>query len=103
MGFAVFWSRGHLVPVLLGTAVLLLLLCAGRLSFSREWFAVGRTLGNSLAMRQEIQYALVLTKWLAHEGERCASPDDLFADLVFAARRLGFARVRLKLEDAQRE
>src|ERR1035437_706114 len=30
MGFAAFWSRGHLVPVLLGLATLILLVCAGR-------------------------------------------------------------------------
>jgi UDP-GlcNAc:undecaprenyl-phosphate/decaprenyl-phosphate GlcNAc-1-phosphate transferase len=103
MGFVAFWSRGHLIPVLLGMAVLLLLLCAGKLSFSREWFAVGRTLGNSLSMRQEIQYALSLTKWLSHEGERCASLEDLFADIVFAARRLGFSRVRVTLADGPLE
>ncbi len=54
MGLLAFWSRGHLVPVLLGLAALLLLFCAGKLNFSREWFAVGRVVGNSLGMRQEI-------------------------------------------------
>ena len=34
MGFAAFWSRGHLIPVLLGLATILLLLCAGKLHFS---------------------------------------------------------------------
>src|SRR5258707_2855404 len=38
MGFAAFWSGGQLVPLLLGMAVLILFLCAGRLSFSRRWF-----------------------------------------------------------------
>lgn len=102
MGLAVLWSRGQLLPVLLGIAVLLLLVCAGRLSFSREWFAVGRTVGNSLAMRQEIQYGLTLMSWLRHEGRRCNSVDDLFADLVFAARRLGFTGVKIELRDGER-
>ena len=102
MGFAAFWSRGHLVPVLLGITVLLLLLCAGKLSFSREWFAVGRVVGNSLAMRQEIHYALALTNWLEQEGKRSASVSDLFEDLASAAHRLGFTYVKLTLADGSR-
>jgi UDP-GlcNAc:undecaprenyl-phosphate/decaprenyl-phosphate GlcNAc-1-phosphate transferase len=102
MGFAAFWSRGHLVPVLLGFSALLLLWCAGRLSFSRRWFAIGSTLGESWAMRQEIHYALSLMGWLAQEGRRCDSLEGLFGDLAFAARRLGFVSVRLKLADGER-
>ena len=102
MGFAVFWARDQLLPFFIGLAVLVLLLCAGRLSFSREWLAVGRTLGNSVAIRQEVQYALCLTQWLEHEGERCSSLEDLFQDLTFAARRLGFTSVQLTLNDGQR-
>jgi UDP-GlcNAc:undecaprenyl-phosphate GlcNAc-1-phosphate transferase len=102
MGFAAFWSRGHLVPVLLGIAGLLLLLCAGKLSFSREWFAVGRVVGNSLAMRQEIRYALALTNCLEQEGKRTGSVGDLFEELASAAHRLGFTYVRLTLADGSR-
>lgn len=102
LGFAAFWSRGHLVPVLSGLAALILLLCAGKLNFSREWFAVGRTLGNSLALRREVQYALALTSWLKREGGRSPSLRSLFEDLVFAARRLGFTSVKLTLADGQR-
>jgi hypothetical protein len=102
MGFAAYWSRGQLVPILMGVAVVILLLFAGRLSFSREWFAVGRVLGNSLAMRQEVQYALSLVRWIEHEGDRADSPEALFGDLVFASRKLGFTQVRLRLSDGQR-
>jgi len=102
MGFAAYWSRGQLVPILMGVAVVLLLLFAGRLSFGREWFAVGRVLGNSLAMRQEVQYALSLIRWIEHEGDRAESAEALFGDLVFASRKLGFTQVSLKLSDGQR-
>jgi UDP-GlcNAc:undecaprenyl-phosphate GlcNAc-1-phosphate transferase len=102
MGFAAFWSRGQLVPVLLGLAGLVLLLCAGKLSFSREWFAVGRVLGNSLGMRQEVQYALCLTRWLELEGNRRASLENLWLDFVFVAQRLGFTSVKLTLADGFR-
>jgi len=102
MGFVAFWSRGQLVPILLGLAALVLLLCAGKLSFSREWFAVGRVLGNSLGMRQQIQYALSLTRWLAIEGTRRGSVANLWPDLVFVAHRLGFTSVRLKMADGEK-
>lgn len=102
MGFVAFWSRGQLVPVLLGLALVVLLVCAGRLSFSREWFAVGRTLGNSLAMREQIQYALSMTTWLRHEARRCASLDDLYQDVVFASNRLGFTSIRISLSGVER-
>ena len=102
MGLAAFWSQGELTPVMLGVAALILLLCAGKLSFSRSWFAVHRILGNSLAMRHEVQYALCLTQLLAHEADRCGSVSDLYAELLSAARRLGFTSVRLTLADGQR-
>ena len=102
MGFAAYWSRGHLIPVLLGLATLVLLLCAGKLRFSRSWFAVGRVVGDSLEMRQEIQYALVLMRWLALEGGRRDSVEELWSDLVFAAQRLGYSSVKLTLADGQK-
>ena len=102
MGFAAYWSRGNLIPVLLGIAALILLLCAGRLNFSRSWFAVGRVVGQSLEMRREVEYALALTRWLALEGGRRESADELWQDLAFAAQRLGYRSVRLVLADGQR-
>lgn len=102
MAFAAYWSRGHLIPVLLGVGTLLLLLCAGRLRFSRGWFAVHRIVGESLNMRQEIQYALTLMRWLALEGGRRNSAEELWSDLVFAVQRLGYTSARLVLADGQR-
>jgi UDP-GlcNAc:undecaprenyl-phosphate GlcNAc-1-phosphate transferase len=102
MAFVVLWSRGQLLPVLTGLALVVLLLCAGRLSFSRQWFAVGRTLAGSLAMRQQVQYALCLTRWLNLEAGRGASLEDLCADLACAAGRLGFTSGRLTLAGGQR-
>ncbi len=102
LGLMAFWSQGKLVPALLGVGVIVLLLCAGQLNFSREWFAVGRVLGNSLDMRREIQYAVSLTGWLAMEGRRSSSLEELWSDLTFAARKLGFDSLRLTLEDGDR-
>lgn len=102
MALAVLWSRANLFPVLLGLAVLLLLVCAGRFNFSRDWFAVGRTVGNSLGMRHEIQYALSLMSWLRQEGRRCGSLEQLFDDLAFATQRLGFSSAKLTLRHGER-
>jgi UDP-GlcNAc:undecaprenyl-phosphate GlcNAc-1-phosphate transferase len=102
MGFMVFVSRGELTATLLGITLLILLLCAGKLNFSREWFAVGRVLGNSLEMRQEIQYALSLTHWLRLEGARQTSIEGLWPALVFVIQRLGFSSVGLTLADGTR-
>ena len=102
MGFLAFASEGQLVPVLLGIAVVILLFCAGKLNFSREWFAVGRVLGNSLEIRQQVQYALSLTHWLRLEGTRHASLESLWPNLVFVVQRLGFTSLSLTLADGVR-
>jgi len=102
MGFMAFASKGLWIPNLAGLGALMILLLAGQLNFTREWFAVGRVLGNSLQVRQEIQYALALTNWLVLEGARCPRLDSLWESLVFAARKLGFNYVRLTLEDGER-
>jgi UDP-GlcNAc:undecaprenyl-phosphate GlcNAc-1-phosphate transferase len=102
MAIVAYWSRGHLIPVLAGVGTLLLLLCAGKLRFSRSWFAVGRVVGESLSMRQEVQYALALMRWLALEGGRRNSAEELWLDLVFAVQRLGYSSAKLDLADGQR-
>ena len=102
LGLLAFWSQGKLIPVLGGVAILIILACAGNLSFSREWFAVGRVVGNSLEMRREIHYGLSLTRWLALEGSRCKSVEELWEDLVFVAKKLGFRSLKLTLPDGTR-
>ena len=102
MGLLAFWSQGRLVPVLLGGGALLMLLCAGKLGFSREWFAVHRVVGKSLAMRPEVQYALCIANWLEMEGGRVASVENLWSDFNFVAQKLGFTYVKLTLPDGER-
>jgi UDP-GlcNAc:undecaprenyl-phosphate/decaprenyl-phosphate GlcNAc-1-phosphate transferase len=99
LGFVAFWWHGEHLAILLGLGILVTLLAAGQMNFSREWFAVGRVLGNSLNMRSEIQYALALNRWLVMEGNRCQSIAVLCEDAVFIARKLGFDIVRVRLED----
>jgi UDP-GlcNAc:undecaprenyl-phosphate/decaprenyl-phosphate GlcNAc-1-phosphate transferase len=102
MGFLAYWSRGHLVPVLLGLSAVILLFLAGQLRFSREWFSVGRVLGNSRAMRQQVQYAYCLMRLVEMEGGRNQTVDALWDDFVLAVRKLGFGSVKLNLGEVCR-
>lgn len=102
VGLIVVLGRGEYLPLALGGCVLAVLLAAGRLNFTREWFAVGRALGNSLNMRAKIQYALAQTDWLPMEGARCENLAGLCEDAVFVARKLGFSSVRIQLQDGER-
>jgi UDP-GlcNAc:undecaprenyl-phosphate GlcNAc-1-phosphate transferase len=102
MAFGVFWSQGRLVPIFFGFLCLLLLFSARSFNFSRDWFSVGRVLADSLAVRKDSQYALCLSRWLELEGGRAATLDALWEDYVFAVRKLGFARVELRMGDETR-
>ncbi len=99
MGFGVLWSQGRWAPIFFGFLCVLLLLSARSFHFSREWFAVGRVLENSLAMRKDSYYALALARWLELEAERGGPLPALWEDFVFAARKLGFTFVELKIEN----
>ena len=96
-GFLVYSSKGKMFPILFGLGLAILLGCAGWLSFSREWFSVGRVLGHSVEMRRDIQYALQMLRWLELEAARGASGESLFSDFVFILGKLGFCRVRLAM------
>jgi len=101
MGLVAFWWRGQFLPTLLGIATLSMLVVAGRFNFSREWFNVGKVLGRSLQVRSEIQYALAHSRWLALEGERGGSVQSICEDTAWIARKLGFAGLRIQLQDGE--
>jgi UDP-GlcNAc:undecaprenyl-phosphate GlcNAc-1-phosphate transferase len=102
LGFVAFWMKGQHLELLLGIGALVVIIAAGKFSFSREWFAVGRVLGNSLSTRADIQYTLAQSRWLALEGGRSQSLNELCEDVVFIARKLGFASLRIRLEDDEK-
>jgi UDP-GlcNAc:undecaprenyl-phosphate GlcNAc-1-phosphate transferase len=97
----IYW-RGQYFALFMGIGALVIILTASQFSFSREWFTIGRTLGNSLESRAHIRYALTLSQWLALEGTRCQTINELAENLVFIARKLGFASVRIQLEADER-
>lgn len=103
LGLVMFLSQGRWAPALFGVACLVFILSARCFSFSREWFAVGRVLGNSIEMRETIQYALTMSHWLEMEAARCGSMENLWLDFEFLAMKLNFAHVKLVLPDGIRE
>ncbi len=102
MAFAAFWSRGLLIPILFGSVFLLLLVVAPSLGLIRNWLTVGTAVGNSIEMRREVQYALLLRNWLELEAERCGSVEELWSDLQFIARKLQFTTLTLRDGDVWR-
>jgi hypothetical protein len=98
LALGVFWTDGRWVPFLFGFMCLTLLFAARCVNFSRDWFAVGRVVVNSIELRKESRYALALSQWLELEAERCASLDELWDGFGFMARKLGFAQVKLITE-----
>ena len=95
------WS-GRFLPASIAVVLLVLSACAWKTSICPNWGTLRRRLGESLAMRREIDYALCLRKWLKHEGQRCSSVEDFYDDFRMAANRLGFTTVRLELADGHR-
>lgn len=98
----VFGPRRYLLPLLLVVGLALAIGSRRLMLWLGGWKTLKRVLTSSVAMRQEIEYALCLRNWLKHEAERCSSVEELFADLRLAARRLGFTSVQLALADGTR-
>jgi UDP-GlcNAc:undecaprenyl-phosphate/decaprenyl-phosphate GlcNAc-1-phosphate transferase len=90
-----FSSAGQLMPVVLGLVFVICLLIAPSLGLIRNWLAIGTTVGNSLEMRKEVQYTLLLRKWLELEAGRSESVQELWTDLQFVARKVGFCELTL--------
>jgi UDP-GlcNAc:undecaprenyl-phosphate GlcNAc-1-phosphate transferase len=101
LAFVAFWSGGKLTPILVGCGFVLVLIIAPSFGLIRNWLTVGRALGNSLEMRKEIQYALLLRSWMEMEAERCGSQSALWSNFIFVARKLGFAEVTLTHRDTR--
>lgn len=95
-------ARVQMIPVLAGAGMIFVLLVMARLSFTRHWFSLNRILGHSLRMRQEVEFALSVTRWVGLEGTRVNSTEELWNVFRFAAERLGFSAVQLELVDGVR-
>jgi len=98
LAFAAFWSEGRLTPILFGCVFLILLIAIPSLGMIKNWLRVGAFVGTSLDWRKDIQYALLVRNWLEMEADRCSSLDELWADFIFLARKLGFSKVALTFD-----
>lgn len=97
VAFVAFWSDGRLTAILVGCSFVVLLIVVPSLGLIKNWLTVGTAFGNSLEMRKEIQYALLLRNWLQMEADRCDSLLGLWRDFTFAANKLGFTEATLTL------
>ena len=102
LGLLAFFWRGEGFGVLVGGGTLMVLLLASRFGFSQGWLNVRATLRRMLKSRADIKYALAQSQRLAMEGERGQSTVSICEDTAQIARRLGFARLRIQLEDGER-
>lgn len=96
-----FSSAGQLVPVMIGLAFVVCLLVAPSLGLIRNWLAIGTNVGNSLEMRKEVQYTLLLRKWLELEAGRAGSVEELWSDLQFVVRKVGFSELTMTAGDVR--
>jgi hypothetical protein len=87
------------LPLFSGLLFLVLVISGHVSGFTKDWFAIGGQLGQSLALRKETRYALILSQWLEMEVERHHSVDELWQDYQFVVKKLGFSMVRLALPD----
>jgi UDP-GlcNAc:undecaprenyl-phosphate GlcNAc-1-phosphate transferase len=102
IAFVAFWSDGRLIPVLFGCVFLVLLAVAPSLGMIRNWLTVGRAVGNSIQMRREVQYALLLRNFIELEAERSSSVEELCKDLQFICRKLGFVELSISAAGEER-
>lgn len=93
LGLIAFASDGRLAPILFGCVFLVVLVMAPSFGIIGNWLTVGTAIGNSVEMRREVQYALLLRRWLQLEAERCDTVEELWADLHYIARKLGFCEL----------
>jgi UDP-GlcNAc:undecaprenyl-phosphate GlcNAc-1-phosphate transferase len=98
LALVVFWSRGNLVPILVGAMFLMFFFSARMFGFVTDWNAMGRELGVSLSLRKDTRYALAMCEWLEMEAERCESLQELWTTYLFITRKLGLAQVKLVLD-----
>ena len=102
VAFAMFWSEQRYTPMIFGLVFLLFLIALQGRAIGLDWLTVGRSIGNSRAMRRQTRYVMTLGCWLEMEAERCESLDALWDDFTFMARKVGFTRVKVVLSDGHR-
>ncbi len=102
LALVAFCWRGQSLPVVASGGVLALLWLASRLTSSRNWFSGRSKSAPSRTARRDVQFALAQSDWLGLEGLRAASLEELCEDTAWVAGKLGFASLKIHLEDKEK-
>jgi UDP-GlcNAc:undecaprenyl-phosphate GlcNAc-1-phosphate transferase len=101
MAFGVFWSQGRLVPLFLGISFLVVIYIVHTFGMVSSKYSL-RTIWRDLQdVRRETRYIMLLAQWLEMDAERCKSPEALWENFIFFARKLELAEVKLHLRDGE--
>lgn len=101
MAFGVFWSQGRLVPLFLGISFLVVIYIVHSFGLVSSKYSI-RTFWRDLQnIRRETRYTMLLAQCLEMEAERCQSPEELWENFVFFAKKLELVEVKLFLREGQ--
>ena len=95
--FAAFWLQGRLIPLLCGCVAVVFIVAGHALGWSKMWSLPRLAAPSPLQWRRETRYALTLAQWLEMEAERRECLFELWQDLQFVAKKLGFSELTLCL------
>jgi len=99
LAFGVFWLEKRLMPLWFGVAFSAVLIAVHRCRLLPWALSLGSFVRGSSRVRKETRYALTLGCWFELEAERCPSVRELWLNYQFVINKLGFAQVKLRLED----
>lgn len=101
MALTVFWYQGKALSVVLGllfVGVIFLVHSYGKVPQKYSVRHLWRELYN---VRRETRYMMTLGQWLELEAERCDSPEELWENFQFLARKFDLFEVRLAVEEGE--
>ena len=101
MALGVFWTQGKLVPIFSGVLFLAVIFVVHSFGMVPDKYSVFRLWRELSSMRKETRYVMALGQWLELEAERCASPEELWDNFQFLARKMDLYEVKLQIEQGE--
>lgn len=90
VGLTIFWSQGRTLPIAVGVLFLAAVFMVRYLGYVGGWAEVAGQFARSIARRKDVQYALLQSRLMEMEVERCASMDEFRTVMLATLRRVGF-------------
>jgi UDP-GlcNAc:undecaprenyl-phosphate GlcNAc-1-phosphate transferase len=92
IGLSIFWTKGGVLPIAIGIGVLFLLALAVVRQFHRvkTWEDARAKVTRVLGRRRAVEYALLQSRILALEVDRCGTGEEFWALFDATLRRVGF-------------